>query len=73
MAVRLSPEGYAFFRAWLRRQRDFVRAGACPHLILSHIFLTDPISMKCQEILQRKISQAAPEERGVLRGTGEKP
>jgi hypothetical protein len=43
------------------------------NLILSHIFLTDPISMKCQEILQRKISQAAPEERGVLRGTGEKP
>jgi hypothetical protein len=31
IAVRLSPEGYAFFRAWLRRQRDFVRAGACPH------------------------------------------
>jgi hypothetical protein len=31
IAVRLSPEGYAFFRAWLRRHRDFVRAGACPH------------------------------------------
>jgi hypothetical protein len=42
-------------------------------LILSHIFLTDAISMKCQEILQRKISQAAPEERGLLGGTEEKP
>jgi hypothetical protein len=31
IAVRFSPEGYAFFRAWLRRQRDFVRAGAYPH------------------------------------------
>ena len=31
IAVRLSPEGYAFFRAWLRRQSDLVRAGAYPH------------------------------------------
>jgi hypothetical protein len=31
IAVRLSPEGYAFFRAWLRRQHDLVRAGAYPH------------------------------------------
>jgi hypothetical protein len=31
IAVRLSPEGYAFFRAWLRRQRELVRAGAYPH------------------------------------------
>jgi hypothetical protein len=31
ITVRLSPEGYAFFRAWLRRQRDLVRAGAYPH------------------------------------------
>jgi hypothetical protein len=31
LAVRLSPEGYAFFRAWLRRQSDLVRAGAYPH------------------------------------------
>jgi hypothetical protein len=27
IAVRLSPEGYAFFRAWLRRQSDLVRTG----------------------------------------------
>jgi hypothetical protein len=31
IAVRLSPEGYAFFRAWLRRQSELVRAGAYPH------------------------------------------
>jgi hypothetical protein len=31
IAVRLSPEGYAVFRAWLRRQGDLVRAGAYPH------------------------------------------
>jgi hypothetical protein len=31
ITVRLSPEGYAFFRAWLRRQSDLVRAGAYPH------------------------------------------
>jgi hypothetical protein len=31
IAVRLSPEGYAFFRAWLRRQSDLIRAGAYPH------------------------------------------
>jgi hypothetical protein len=31
LAVRLSPEGYAFFRAWLRRQSELIRAGAYPH------------------------------------------
>jgi hypothetical protein len=31
IAVRLSPEGYAFFRAWLRRQSEMVRAGCYPH------------------------------------------
>jgi hypothetical protein len=31
ITVRLSPEGYAFFRAWLRRQHDLVRADAHPH------------------------------------------
>jgi hypothetical protein len=31
ITARLSPEGYAFFRAWLRRQSDLVRAGAYPH------------------------------------------
>jgi hypothetical protein len=31
IAVHLSPEGYAFFRAWLRRQSELVRAGAYPH------------------------------------------
>jgi hypothetical protein len=30
ITVRLSPEGYAFFRAWLRRNSDLVRAGAYP-------------------------------------------
>jgi hypothetical protein len=30
IAVRLSPEGYTFFRAWLRRQSELVRAGAYP-------------------------------------------
>jgi hypothetical protein len=30
ITVRLSPEGYALFRAGLRRQRDLVRAGAYP-------------------------------------------
>jgi hypothetical protein len=31
VTVHLSPEGYTFFRAWLRRQSDLVRAGAYPH------------------------------------------
>ena len=31
LTVRLSPEGHAFFRAWLRRQSALVRAGAYPH------------------------------------------
>ena len=31
IAVRLSPEGYAFFRAWLRRQSELVRSGAYLH------------------------------------------
>jgi hypothetical protein len=31
IVVRLSPEGYAFFRAWLRRQSELVRAGAYQH------------------------------------------
>jgi hypothetical protein len=31
IAVRLSPEGSAFFRAWLRRQSDLRRAGAYPY------------------------------------------
>jgi hypothetical protein len=31
ITIRLSPEGYVFFRAWLRRQSDLVRAGAYPH------------------------------------------
>jgi hypothetical protein len=31
IAVRLSPEGYAFFRAWLRRHSELIRAGAYPH------------------------------------------
>jgi hypothetical protein len=31
IAVRLSPEGYAFFRAWLRRQSELIRTGAYPH------------------------------------------
>jgi hypothetical protein len=30
ITVRLSHEGYAFFRAWLRCQIDLVRAGAYP-------------------------------------------
>jgi hypothetical protein len=31
ITVRLSLEGHAFFRAWLRRQSDLVRASAYPH------------------------------------------
>jgi hypothetical protein len=31
MAVRLLPEDYGFFRAWLRRQSELVPAGAYPH------------------------------------------
>jgi hypothetical protein len=31
ITVHLSHEGSAFFRAWLRRQRDLVWAGAYPH------------------------------------------
>jgi hypothetical protein len=31
ITVRLSPEGSAFFRAWLRRQSELARAGAYPH------------------------------------------
>jgi hypothetical protein len=42
-------------------------------LTITHIFATYANLGKCKEILQRKIGQEAPEERGVLREPEEKP
>jgi hypothetical protein len=42
-------------------------------LTITHIFATYANLAKCKEILQRKIGQEAPEERGALREPEEKP